>query len=75
VGVVDEIHLSYSERYIAHDIPPPGGVQVVGGKLRITTFGAEDVRVLSLLLSTILLFTVDGHHISCMLLYYVDSFI
>jgi hypothetical protein len=38
-------------------------------------FGAEDVRCLSLLLSTISHFIGDGQCISCALLYYVDSLI
>jgi hypothetical protein len=62
-------------RGILCDIPSPGDFQVAGGQLWITSFGAEDVRCLSLLLSTISHFTGDGQCISCVLLYYVDSLI
>jgi hypothetical protein len=72
VGVAAESHLAYSQRYIVHNIPSPGDFQVVGGQLLIASFGAKDIRCLSLLLSTISHFTVDGQRISCMLLYYVD---
>jgi hypothetical protein len=75
VGVAAESQLAYSQRYIARDIPSPGDFQVAGGQLQITSFGAEDVRCLSLLLSTISHFIGDGQCISCTLLYYVDSLI
>jgi hypothetical protein len=65
----------YSQRYIAVDVLSPADFQVSGGQLRITSFGAEEVRCLSLLVMTIAHFTSDGKHISCTLLYYVDSLV
>jgi hypothetical protein len=48
---------------------------VSGGQLKITSFGAEEVRCLSLLVTTIAHFTSDGKCISFPLLYYVDSLV
>ena len=47
--------------------------QVSGGQLRIASFGAKEVRCLSLLLATIAHYTSDVQCISFPLLFYVDS--
>ena len=63
----------YSQRYISVDILSPTDFQVSGGQLHIASFGAEEVRCLSLLLSTIAHHTSDEQRISFVLLFYVDS--
>ena len=65
--------LVYSQRYISADILSPTDFQVFGGQLRITSFGGEEVRCLSLLVSTITHHTSDMQYISCPILFYVDS--
>ena len=55
------------------DILSLADFQVFGGQLCISSFGPEEVRCLSLLLTTIAHYTSDGQHISCPLLFYVDS--
>jgi hypothetical protein len=75
VGVAVESQLMYSQRYIGVDVLSPVDFQVSGGQLQITSFSAEEVRCLSLLVTTIAHFTSDGKCISCTLLYYVDSLV
>jgi hypothetical protein len=75
VGVATEIQLMYSQRYIGVDVLSPTDFQVSGGQLWITSFSAEEVRCLSLLVTTIAHFTSDGKRISFPLLYYVDSLV
>ena len=67
--------LVYSQRYISVDMQSPSDLQVFGGQLRIGGFGSEEVRCLSLLISTISHNTSDGQHINFSLLYYVDSLV
>ena len=72
VGYVARIKLVYSQRYIRVDILSPPDFQVSRGQLCIGAFGSQEVRCLSLIISTISHNTSDGKHISCSLLYYVD---
>ena len=67
--------LVYSQRYISANIFSPSDFQVSGGQLRIAAFGSEEVRCLSLLISTISHNTSDGKCISSSLLYYVYSLV
>jgi hypothetical protein len=53
VGVVVESHLMYSQRYIGFGVLSPTNCQVFGGQLKIASFGAEEVRFLSLLVTNI----------------------
>jgi len=48
---------------------------VPGGQLQISSFGAVEVRWLSLLVTTIVHSTNDWNHISFPLLFYVDSLV
>ena len=75
VGYAAGSHLVYSQRYISTNILSPLDFQVSGGQLCIGAFGSEEVRCLSLLISTISHNTSDGKHSSCLLLYYVDSLV
>ena len=75
VGVVTESQLMYSQRYIGVEVLSPTDFQVSGGQLKIASFDAEEVRCLSLLVTTIAHFTSDGKHIRFPLLYYVDSLV
>ena len=72
-GCVAGRQLVYSQRYIRGNIVSPADFQVFGGQLHIDSFGAEEVRCLSLLLTTIAHNTSDGQYISFPLLFYVDS--
>ena len=65
----------YSQRYIGANVLSPSDFQVVGGQLRISAFGSEEMQCLSLLILTISHNTSDGKHISLSLLYYVDSLV
>ena len=73
IGYPAGTQLVYSQRYIGPHLVSPADFQVVGGQLRIGAFGREEVQCLSLIISTISHNTSDGQHISCQLLYYVDS--
>ena len=53
--------LVYSQRYISADILSPSDFQVSEVQLRIGAFGIQEVRCLSLLISTISHNTSDGH--------------
>ena len=75
VGYVAGNQLVYSQIYISADILSPSYFQVSGGQLRIASFGREEVRCLSLLISTISHNTNDGQCISYPLLFYVDSLV
>jgi hypothetical protein len=75
VGVSPKSQVMYSQRYIGVDLHSPTNFQVYGEQLQITSFGAEEVRFLSLLVMTITHFTSDRKCISCSLLYYVDSLV
>ena len=75
VGYATWSQLVYSQRYISTDILSPSNFQVFGGQLRIASFGSEEVRCLSLLISTISHNTNDEQCSSCLLLYYVDSLV
>ena len=68
-------HLVYSQRYIGASVLSPIEFQVTGGQLHIGAFGSEEVQCLSLIISTISNKTSDWKHISCSLLYYVDSLV
>ena len=73
VGYAAGIQLVYySQRYISVDILSPLDFQVSRGQLCIGAFGSQEVRCLSLLISTISHNTSDKKYISCSLLYYVD---
>ena len=74
-GYVARSQLVYSQRYIGVDILSLSYFHVFGGRLRISAFGSQEVRFLSLLISTISHNTSDGQCISCSLLYYVDSLV
>ena len=67
--------LVYSQRYIGAHVLSPLEFYVPGGQLRIGAFGRQDVQCLSLIISTISHNTSDEQHISCSLLYYVDSLV
>ena len=73
VGYAIGNQLGYSQRYISTSILSSSIFQVSRGQLRIASFGGEEVRCLSLLISTISHHTSDGKRISCPLLFYVDS--
>ena len=75
VGYAAGSLLVYSERYISANILFPSDFQVSRGQLHIGAFGSQEVRCLSLLISTISHNTNDGQRISCSLLYYVDSLV
>ena len=75
VGYAKRIQLVYSKRYISINILYPSDFQVFAGQLCIGAFGSEEVRCLSLLISTISRNTSDEKHISSSLLYYVDSLV
>ena len=74
-GSVAGSQLVYSQRYIGAHVLSPSEFQVPEGQLCIGAFGRQDVQCLSLLISTISHNTSDGQHISCLLLYYVDSLV
>ena len=74
-GCVAENQLVYSQRYIGVSVLSPADFQVARGQLCTGAFGSEEVQCLSLLISTISHNTSDGKHISCSLLYYVDSLV
>ena len=73
IGCVIGSQLMYSQRYIRENILSPAYFQVSGGQLCIASFGVEEVRCLSLLLTTISHHTSDEQHNSCPILFYVDS--
>ena len=75
VSVSIEIQVMYPQRYIGIEVLSPANFRVFGGELKIASFGAEEVRCLSLLVTTIAHFTNDGKRISCPLLYYIDSLV
>ena len=75
IGYATWGQLMYSQISISMDILSPSNFQVSGGRLRIDAFGSEEVRCPSLLILTISHNTNDGKHISCLLLYYVDSLV
>ena len=74
-GVATEIHLTYTQRHVKPHAFCPSYFQVHVGQLQISSFSIEEVRCLSLLVSTIAHFSSDGKHINCPILYYVDSLI
>ena len=63
----------YSQRYISANILSPSDFQVSEGQLSIASFVGEEVKCLSPLISTIPHHTSEKQHISCLLLFYVDS--
>ena len=75
VGYAAGSQLVYSQRYISIDILSHSYFQVSGGQLYIAASGNEEVRFLSLLISTISHNTNDGQCISFPLLFYVDSLV
>lgn len=75
LSVAKESQLIYSQRYIGDHVVSPMDFQVFGGQLWISSFGAEEVRCLSLLVTTISHSSNDGKHISFPLLLYVDSLV
>ena len=60
-------------RFVNPNIVELRKFQVVGGQLRIDSFGREEVRLLSLIAMTLTHYTFDGKCISFPLMHYVDS--
>ena len=75
VGYVAGSQLVSTQRYIGANVLSPAELRVAGGQLHIGAFGSQEVRCLSLLISTISHNTSDRQHISFLLLYYVDSLV
>ena len=75
IGVSAETRLIYVQRYVRDDIVEPTEFQVASGQLLIDSFGREEVRCLSLIVTELAHYTFDGHHISFPLIYYVDSLV
>ena len=67
--------LVYSQIYIGAHVLSPSQFQVPRRQLHIGAFSRKDMQCLSLIISTISHNTSDGQHISCSLLYYVDSLV
>ena len=73
IGVSTKSQLIYVQRYVSVDIVEPTEFQVGDGQLRIYSFGREEVRCLSLIMTELAYYTFDGKRISCPLMYYVHS--
>ena len=73
LGVSTKIHRAYSHKYINDKVTNPSPFQVPEKQLCIVAFGAEEVRCLSILLTTALHSTTNGKNISFYLLHDVDS--
>ena len=74
-GCIAGSQLVYSQRYIGAHVLSPSEFQVPRGQLHIGAFGTQDVQCLSIISSIISHNTSDEKHISCSLLYYVDSLV
>lgn len=70
-GFSVEIHLAYSQRYVRPHVFHPTYFQVRDGQLQISSFAPQEVRCLSLLVTTIAHFSSDGKNISFPLLSYL----
>ena len=65
----------YVQRYVSDEVVDRTHFQVVGGQLHVISFVVKEVRFLSLMVTTMAQYTTDGKHISCHVLYYVDSLV
>jgi hypothetical protein len=74
-GIAGESQLAYVQRYVQFGHCFTSRFQVVGGQIQIDSFGAEEVKCMSLILSTLSHSSSDGKHISFPLMYYVDSLV
>ena len=63
---------SYVHWYVSEDIDSPIEFQVVGGELCNASFGAKEVRCISLMVTPTTHYTSDRKHISFPLLFYVE---
>jgi hypothetical protein len=66
-----ETQLTYVQIYVNTNIVEPTEFHVVGGQLQIDSFGREEVRCLSLIVTELAHYTFDGKCISFHLMYYV----